>query len=139
MAHDHHWERLGDGHLLTEDAEEGLGHILPATQYRNILLILLFLTVVTVGASRMDFGAWNTVIAVVIATVKAALVAMFFMHLKFEKKLIILYAFYPLILLFILIGGTVKDEGTRKAGQLVEPEVMKIERPAAPAAAESHH
>jgi hypothetical protein len=49
----------------------------------------------------------------VVATIKAGLVACFFMHLKFEKKHIVLYAFYPLVILFLLIGSTVKDEDKR--------------------------
>lgn len=109
-----HWTPLGTGALTTEDADSGLGHIVPLSTYRNILLVLLFLTVLTVGVSRIDLGAWNTVVAIVVATIKAMLVACFFMHLKFEKKLIILYAIYPLVILFLLIGSTVKDGETRE-------------------------
>ena len=109
-----HWTPLGTGALTTENAESGLGHIVPVKTYRDILLILLALTVLTVGVSRIDLGAWNTVVAIVVATIKAILVACFFMHLKFEKKLIILYAIYPLVILFLLIGSTVKDGETRQ-------------------------
>jgi cytochrome c oxidase subunit 4 len=51
------------------------------------LLALLFLTFVTVGASYINFGssAINVVIALAIATTKASLVALFFMHLKYDK------------------------------------------------------
>jgi cytochrome c oxidase subunit 4 len=124
MANTHPWKRLGDGSLLTEDAEEGLGHTLPQKVYLNILLALLVLTVITVAVSRFDFGAWNTVVAMVVATIKAGLVASFFMHLKFEKKLILLYAVYPIILLFLLIGGTLKDEESRKPEYKVAPTVQ---------------
>jgi len=109
-----HWTPLGTGALTTENADSGLGHIVPISTYRNILLVLLFLTILTVGVSRIDLGAWNTVVAIVVATIKALLVACFFMHLKFEKKLIILYAVYPLVILFLLIGSTVKDESARE-------------------------
>lgn len=109
MAHGGHWKRLGDGSLLTEDAEEGLGHVLPVATYMKIYFTLLVLTVVTVGAAQVDFGALNTVIALAIASVKALLVAMFFMHLKFENKTILMYCIYPLLLLAILIGGTTGD------------------------------
>ena len=109
-----HWTPLGTGALTTENADVGLGHIVPVKTYVNILLILLVLTALTVGVSRIDLGAWNTVVAIVVATIKAILVACFFMHLKFEKKLIILYAIYPLVILFLLIGSTVKDGETRE-------------------------
>jgi cytochrome c oxidase subunit IV len=53
--------------------------------YAMILGALLMLTVITVGAAYIDFGSMNTVIALVIASVKASLVALFFMHLKNDK------------------------------------------------------
>jgi cytochrome c oxidase subunit 4 len=53
--------------------------------YVKTLLALLFLTIVTVGASYVDFGSGNVVIALFIATIKATLVALFFMHLRYEK------------------------------------------------------
>ena len=109
-----HWTPLGTGALTTEDADVGLGHIVPFKTYLTVLIILLILTILTVSVSRIDLGTWNTVVAIVIATIKGLLVACFFMHLKFEKKLIILYAIYPLVILFLLIGTTVKDGETRE-------------------------
>lgn len=108
------WKWLGDGTLRAQDAEEGLGHIVPIETFNKVFAALIALTVVTVAASRVDFGEMNTIIAIVIASVKALLVVTFFMHLKFEKKLIILYAVYPLILLVLLIGGTVLDAADRE-------------------------
>lgn len=108
-----HGKRLGHGDLIGEDFEEGLGHLVPLSTLRNVFLTLVFLTVLTVVASRFNFGHWNIVIALVIATVKATIVATFFMHLKFEGKTIIMYVFYPLILLFLFIGGSISDVATR--------------------------
>ena len=112
----HHdaWTWLGDGTLRAEDAEEGLGHIVPLRTFNLIFGVLLCLTVVTVAASRFDFGVLNMFIAVVIASIKASLVLMFFMHLKFEKNLIVLYAIYPIIILFTLIGGSFLDVADRE-------------------------
>ena len=116
MAHSHTpWKRLGDGSLLTQDADEGLGHIVPQSVYLRTLGTLLFLTVVTVAIAQVDFGAMNAVVALFIATVKALLVASFFMHLKFEKRLIILFAIYPIVLLFLFIGSNVMDVRDRTA------------------------
>ena len=53
----------------------------------TVLTALLFLTVVTVAVAQWDFGAWNTFIAMLIASVKGALVLLYFMHLKYEDKL----------------------------------------------------
>ena len=55
--------------------------------YLNILAVLLFLTIVTVAVAQVDFGPWNVFIAMLIASIKGALVLLFFMHLKYEDKL----------------------------------------------------
>ena len=43
---------------------------------------LLILTAVTVKAAFIDLGPWNPVVALFIATVKATLVVLYFMHVK---------------------------------------------------------
>ena len=53
--------------------------------YTKVLLALLVLTVLTVAISRVDFGNANTIVAIVIASIKGALVALFFMHLRHDK------------------------------------------------------
>src|SRR3990172_11732549 len=61
---------------------------------RGYLIIggtLIIGTILTVLASQIDLGHhWNIVLALVIATVKASLVALFFMHLISEKQMIYL-------------------------------------------------
>ena len=57
-------------------------HIVPFSTYMKVLSILLFLTVLTVLVAQIDFGFFNILIAMGIATVKAVLVLLFFMHLK---------------------------------------------------------
>ena len=54
--------------------------------YTANLVGLLILTGITVGASYINFGTANVAIALVIATCKAILVALFFMHLKWDKS-----------------------------------------------------
>lgn len=111
MAHAHgsSWKPLGDGSLTTQDADEGLGHIVPISVFNKVFATLLVLTGVTVLVAQYDFGSLNVIVAVLIASIKAGLVATFFMHLKFEGKTVLMYAFYPLVILFLLIGGTVGD------------------------------
>ncbi len=53
--------------------------------YATVLAALLVLTGLTVTAAGIDFGPYNTVIALIIATLKASLVALFFMHLRHDK------------------------------------------------------
>ncbi len=76
--------------------------------YIGVFLALLVLTGITVGASYIHFGGkGNIVVALVIAALKAGLVAGWFMHLKSERRPIyrILYftAFFFLALMFLTL------------------------------------
>ena len=61
-------------------------HTVSFKTYLNVLYILLFLTVVTVGVAQIDFGMFNAFIATLIASIKAAFVLLYFMHLKYDDK-----------------------------------------------------
>jgi cytochrome c oxidase subunit 4 len=56
-----------------------------AAKYLATLVVLLILTAITVGASYINFGSGNIVIALAIATVKAIIVGLIFMHLLHDK------------------------------------------------------
>ncbi len=60
-------------------------HIAPTPFYVGIFVALVVLTVLTVAVSYFDFGEANILIAILIATMKASLVATFFMHLRHDK------------------------------------------------------
>lgn len=62
-------------------------HIVPSKTYLSVLISLLVLTVITVGVAQIDFGALNAFFAMLIATIKAGLVLLYFMHLKYDDKL----------------------------------------------------
>ena len=62
-------------------------HIVGFKIYLNVLISLLILTALTVAVAQIDFGALNAFIAMLIATVKAVLVLLYFMHLKYDDKL----------------------------------------------------
>jgi len=62
-------------------------HHIPLDVYFKVFGALLVMTLLTVAASRVDFGSMNTVIAMAIASVKAGLVLAFFMHLKYDDKI----------------------------------------------------
>ena len=57
------------------------------------------------------------IIAMLIASIKAILVALYFMHLKYEHPLTWLYAIFPMVLLFFLIGGLFIDNPFRIDGR----------------------
>jgi cytochrome c oxidase subunit 4 len=70
---------------------------------------LLVLTAATVAVSYLDLGLLNVVVALLIASAKASLVALFFMHLKFENRLVWTFALVPIFFLVLIIGGTLSD------------------------------
>lgn len=62
-------------------------HITPLRTYMGVFAALLFLTAVTVTIAQVDFGPWNLVVAMLVAAIKAILVAFVFMHLWYDNKL----------------------------------------------------
>ena len=75
--------------------------------YQKLLLILLALfafTAVTIGISRVDLGAFNIWGALLIATLKSSLVLLYFMHLRYENRLIGIGLIVTLGFVAILIG-----------------------------------
>jgi cytochrome c oxidase subunit 4 len=89
-------------------------HILSARLYVIIWAVLMCLTVITAGVAFIDLGPFNTVVALVIATFKALLVVLIFMHVKYTSdrltKTVILSALFWLML---LLGLSLMDYGTR--------------------------
>lgn len=89
-------------------------HIIPSRTYYAIWILLLILTGVTAGVAKIDLGPLNSVVALVIATSKALIVTLFFMHVKYtsEKltKVVIVSAIFWLI---ILLSLSMVDYGTR--------------------------
>ncbi len=78
-----------------------------------VWIALMVLTFLTVYAAQFHFGELNVVVAMGIASVKASIVALYFMHLKYEDKLTWVYALYPIFLLFLLIASTIVETFTR--------------------------
>lgn len=113
-SHGKEWKRLGDGSLPTEDQQKGLGHIVSIQTYKAVLYSLLMLTFITLWAAMHEFGVLNLPIALLIASVKATLVGMFFMHLNFESKILWAIAIYPFFILGLMILGTLGDTSVKE-------------------------
>jgi len=84
-------------------------HILSSKLYYGIWITLMCLTVITAAVSFVDLGPFNTVVALLIATFKALLVILFFMHVKYTsekltKMVIVSSIFWLLILLFLSLA-----------------------------------
>jgi cytochrome c oxidase subunit IV len=115
-----------------------------AATYLKTLIGLLILTGITVGASYIHFGsgAANVVVALTIATIKATLVALFFMHLLHDKPVNGLIAAAGFIFLGLFLMFTLLDFDTRENPLPRNlPGVVTPPPPAAavPAPAPEHH
>ena len=84
----------------------GVGHVMRRRVLFRVLAALLVLTYVTVAVTNFDFGRFNLWMAMAIAVVKASLVVLFFMHLKYDKPFngMILIVSLALVALFIVIA-----------------------------------
>lgn len=92
-------------------------HIVSPKVYLVILVALLVGTAATVGASFIDLGLWNPVIALAIASSKAILVVLFFMHVKYSSRLTKLTVGAGFFTFLILVGMTLADYFTRAWGR----------------------
>lgn len=70
---------------MASRTEEGHVHAVPLRVLAGVWLLLVFLTWLTVSVTKVDLGSANIIIALIIAVVKSAFVALFFMHLKYDK------------------------------------------------------
>jgi cytochrome c oxidase subunit IV len=89
-------------------------HIIPRKTYYIVWALLMALMILTAALSRIPLGEWNTVVALVIATIKALLVLLFFMHVKYESyKITWVAVIGGFFWLFLLLGLTMTDYLTR--------------------------
>ena len=81
-------------------------HVLPLRVYFAVFFGLMAFTAVTVAAAFVNMGAMNNVIMMAIATIKATLVVLFFMHVRYNTRLIpviIVSGLFFLLILFSLL------------------------------------
>jgi cytochrome c oxidase subunit 4 len=125
--------------MSAHEHTENHSHGGPKT-YIATLAALLLLTIITVFVAGFDFGSVNVVVAIAIATVKASLVVLIFMHLRHDKPVNAIIAlsgfmFLGLLLLFCLTDIDARNNpvpGTLK----VKPKAAAAT--VAPAPAEHH-
>jgi cytochrome c oxidase subunit IV len=90
----------GQGHF-------GHAHIAPASMYYAVFAALIVGTVLTVAAAKVDMGALNNVVMLLIACTKATLVILYFMHVRWSSRLtwvVAMAGFFWLLLLFTILG-----------------------------------
>ena len=89
------------------------GHVIPARLYIMVWMALVFLTGITLGVSYIDMKNVAIITALLIATVKASLVLLYFMHIRFEKPIFFFMILAVLITYGIFIGLTFVDYAYR--------------------------
>jgi cytochrome c oxidase subunit 4 len=115
-----HAEQVHTGHDHDpgeQDVHDSLNHVVPPRIYITVGALLLVLTGTTAGVSYLDLGVFNAVVALFIACVKASIVVLFFMHVKYSSKLTKLTVFSGLFTFMVLMMLTLADYFTRAWGR----------------------
>jgi cytochrome c oxidase subunit IV len=92
-------------------------HIVGPATYLLIFGALIVGTLLTVGASYVEMGPWNPVVALAIACIKATLVVLFFMHIKYSSRLMKMVVGAGVFTFLILVGMSMSDYISRAWGQ----------------------
>ncbi len=115
-----------------------IGHIVPIKFLVFICCLLLFLTAVTVWISRYDFTEINIaemgiIMALLVATVKATFVGLYFMHLRWDRPFLGFVFVGSLLFVVLFIGLALTDT------MEYQPEIIKGDTPKVTEAMESLH
>ena len=84
-------------------------HILPDKTQLNVFLALIILTIITVTASVKYPGKIGIGVALVVTPLKASLILMYFMHLKYERPVFVIMFLVAISILALLMGLTIVD------------------------------
>jgi cytochrome c oxidase subunit 4 len=88
-------------------------HVLPPRMYVGIFAALRALTGLTVWVATIDLGPMNVIVALTIACIKALLVILFFMHVRYSTKLTWVYVAAGFFWFLILVAFTMADYNSR--------------------------
>jgi cytochrome c oxidase subunit IV len=87
--------------------------VVPARLYLVVCLALVVLTGLTIGVAHVNLGGWNSPLAMAIAGLKALLIGLFFMHLRWSPSVTRLVVLAAVFWLGLLLVGTMDDFVTR--------------------------
>ncbi len=102
--------------LNVNNPEHVEAHIVTPFQYLLVYITLIVMTGLTVVASLIDLGVFNPVIALGIASFKAVVVILFFMHVKYQSRLIKMTVASGFFTFLVLITMTLSDYISRAWG-----------------------
>jgi cytochrome c oxidase subunit 4 len=110
-----HEQHFHDPAYVT-NPEHGQHHVVPPTVYAMVYGTLLFFTVLTIVAADWDMGVFNPIVALAIASTKAVVVILFFMHVKYQSNLIKMTVGAGFFTFLVLITMTLSDYISRAWG-----------------------
>ncbi len=91
-------------------------HIVSPAQYTLVFGTLLVGTAITVGAAYVELGVFNPIVALAIASFKAVIVILFFMHVKYQSRLVKMTVGAGFFTFLVLITMTLTDYMSRAWG-----------------------
>lgn len=86
-----------------------VGHLVPWQVLAAVFVALIVLTVLTVLVTLVDLGAMNLWIAMIVATVKATLVCLYFMHLRYDRAFNSIVLVFSVLFLLLFVGFAMTD------------------------------
>jgi cytochrome c oxidase subunit 4 len=101
---------MSDAHSEAQAVGAGPGdtvsHVVPMKVLIGVWAALLVLTILTVAAIKVDLGSLNLWIAMAIATLKASLVVLYFMHMRYDRPFnaIVFVTALLFVMLFVSIA-----------------------------------
>lgn len=97
--------------------EQAEHHIVSPKVYVIIFGTLLLFTAITVMAAYVEMGPFNPIVALAIACIKAVLVVLYFMHIRYSSKLMKLTIASGIFMFVVLMSMTLSDYMSRAWGQ----------------------
>ncbi len=104
-------------------------HVVPLSVLLTVFVALMVLTFLTVAATWFDMGRWNVWIALIIATVKASLVVLYFMHLRYDHPFNAIVFLSALLTLLLFISAALLDSTTYQPDIRALQESVRNARP----------
>ncbi len=105
----------------------GIGHVVPFKVLVAVWGTLLVLTVLTVAATKVELGDFNLWVALGIATLKATLVILYFMHMRYDRPFHAIVFVSALLFLTLFVSVSLLDS------HAYEPDLMPGYAPGMPA------
>lgn len=87
----------------------GIAHVVPVWLLVGVFLALMVLTWLTVAVAVLDLGRLNLFVALFIATIKAFLVSLYFMHLRYDRPLHGVIFLFGIFFVMLFVGLVLMD------------------------------